>query len=222
MPRIVVTGHASRQLPAERGTVRIALALIGDRREDVLAGATRLHVLVAGLAKAQVAQGAATWWSAGNVIAAAREEWVKPKPNVDAVKVVRFWAGADLQVKFRDFGALADWSTQVAQHEGVSIGSVAWTLTEPNRAAAVEEVRTAAAEDAVVRAGAYARALGLGPVRLVTLYEAGLRPHVGATGGVGQSRRLGASPGSAGGIELRPEDVEVATTVTADFDADLL
>lgn len=220
MPRIVVTGHASRELPAERGTVRVRLGLIGDRREEVLTQATRLHVLVAELAKAQVAQGAATWWSAGNVIAAAREEWVKPKPNVDAVTVVRFWAGADLQVKFRDFGALADWSTLVAQHEGVAVGSVEWALTESHRTSVVEEVRTAAAQDAVLRAGAYARSLGLGPVRLVALYEDGLRPHVGTTAGFGQSMRLGGSASPAGGIELRPEDIEVTATVTADFDAD--
>lgn len=221
MPRIVVSGHSSFHAPAERGTVRIGVGLIGDQREAVLQRAGQLHTLVAEQARQHVEAGRATWWGADNVVASVREEWLKPQPHLDAVKVRRFWAGADVRVKFRDFAALASWCTQVALLEGVSIGAVTWALTDARREGLVRQVRTQAAQDAAVRAQAFADALGLGPVRLVTLFEDGLRPDVGEVAAVlGVTGRAYAASSNADGFQVRPEDIEVSATVTADFDAD--
>ncbi|KAA1424501.1 SIMPL domain-containing protein [Mumia zhuanghuii] len=219
MPKITVAGQATQHLPAERGTLRLSVSYSGARREDVVAAAERTHATLVSGAKAQVSAGAATWWGADQVSAWTYDEWIKPSAQEEQVKVRRFRASAGVRVKFRDFRALSRWTSEVALLDGVSVGGVDWALTEVRRDAAVAEVRASAARDAVVRARAYADALGLGAVRLTTLYEDGLRPHVG--GGVsvgGVAMRAAAAPSGGGGMELRPDDIEVSCAVTADFE----
>jgi hypothetical protein len=222
VPFIAVVGRAVRHAPAERGTVDVRIGVIGEHREPVLDAAARTHGIVTAQARAHVDAGHATWWGADDVVASTRDEWIKPKPNQDSVKVRRFWAGADVRVKFRDVRALAEWCLAVAQLDGVTLGGVTWTLTEKTSAALTASVRTEAVHDAARRAQAYADALALGPVRLTAIFEDGLRPHVGSVGASGAvvSMRSAAASSSGGpSLDLKPEDIEVSAVVTADFTA---
>lgn len=209
-------------MPAERGTLRLRVQLVGPERVPVLEHAAQVHATLVAQARAHVDSGAATWWGSDSVLAWSSDEWVKPRPDKDAVKVTRFRAGADLRVKFRDFAALGRWAGEAATLTGVAVTGVDWALTETRRDAVVREVRTAATRDAVERARAYAAALGFTDVRPVALFEAGLRPHVGAGGMAGMAgvaMRGAAAPASASnGIELRPEDIEVTAAVTVDLE----
>ncbi len=221
MPVFSVQGHATRHQPAERGTIRLTVQFRGENRASVLAHAARVHTDLVDRAKAHVASGAATWWGSQAVLAWAFDEWDKPSPNVDQVKVRRFRAGADAQVKFQDFAALAAWAAEVAAIEGVAVNGITWALTDARRDALQRDVRADAARDSVERARAYADALGYGDVRLLALFEDGLRPHVsGGGGGIGMSMR-GAPPasGSTKAFEMRPDDIVVTAAVTADFEA---
>ncbi|MGH1563944.1 SIMPL domain-containing protein [Mumia sp. DW29H23] len=219
MPKITVAGRATQNIPAERGTVRVTVAFRGQRREEVLSRTTEVHAWIVAQAKDRVTHRAATWWGSDQVSAAPYDEWIKPSAQEEKVKVTRFRASAVVQVKFRDFGALSAWVSEITVADGVTVNGVDWALTEVRRDAAVAEVRRDAARDAVDRAQAYADALGLGPVRLTAMYEEGLRPHVSPGGGFsGVAMRAAAAPGSTGGIELRPDDVEVTALVTADFE----
>lgn len=221
MPVFSVQGHATRHQPAERGTIRLIVQFSGENRASVLARAAQVHADVVERAKAEVASGAATWWGSQAVVASAYDEWVKPSPNVDSVKVRRFRAGADVQVKFVDFSALAAWSAQVASIEGVAVNGITWALTEARRDAVLRDVRAEAARDSVERARAYANALGYDDVRLLALFEDGLRPNVsGGTGAAAMGMR--GAPVPSGGVpvfEMRPDDIVVTAAITADFEA---
>lgn len=219
MPTFVVTGSATRYQPAERGTLRVKIAFDGDDRSAVLESASRTHARLVEQVKGHIASGAATWWGTQAVTAWPFDEWVKPKANVDAVKVRRVRAGCDLQVKFADFGALAQWASQIGALDGVSVIGIDWALTEKRRDGLVREVRTSAARESAERARAFAAALGYSDVRLVTLYEEGLRPNVDGARPVALATRGHAhDAGGASAVELRPDDIEISCTVTADYE----
>jgi hypothetical protein len=89
---------------------------------------------------------------------------------------------------------------------GAAVTGPEWTLAPTNPAHA--EARRAAAEDARLRAAAYAEALGLelGPVAWVS--EPGLRPDVPAGGGAQVGRVLGFATVAARGAAEAPEPAE--------------
>lgn len=222
MPRFSVHGRASRRIAPERATVHLTVSADGADRADVIARAASVHADVVAQARGHVADGAATRWTAGTVHAWTFTEWVKPSPNLGEQSVVRFRAGADVSVRFADFESLAAWVSEVAALDGVSVDGIAWELTDATRDAALRDVRSAAALDAVARAADYAAALGFGEPRLASLYEDGLHPTTGSMGG-GSPRMFAmrADAAAAGGaqLELRPEDLEVEAIVTADFES---
>lgn len=224
MPRIVVTGRSEHHQPAERGTVHLGVDVADATAEEAVARAGRAHAAVVAEVRALATSGAVTWWSAENVVAAPFYEWHKPYPDRDGVRRLRHRAAATLQVKFRDAAALAAFSAHVATAPDVQVGHVEWALTEARRTELEAAARAGAVRDAVRRAQQYADALGLGPVRLVALYDEGLRPGVDG-GGAGQMfvasmRSPGGGPGDGGELAVRPQDITVVVTVTADFDAD--
>jgi len=220
MPRFSVHGRATRRIPPERAIVHLTVTADGADRGDVLARAASVHGDVVAQAGAHVQDGAATRWSADTVHAWTFTEWVKPSPNLGEQSVVRFRAGADVSVRFRDFEALASWVSDVAVLDGVSIDGIRWELTDATRDAVLRDVRSEAARDATARASDYAAALGFGEPQLTSLYEDGLRPHVGPDGG-GSSRMFAMRADAEGGaqLELRPEDLEIEAIVTADFES---
>ncbi|HWK91740.1 MAG TPA: SIMPL domain-containing protein [Luteimicrobium sp.] len=220
MPQIAVEGRAVRFQRAERGTLTVVVSFSGEAREPVLERARRTHARLVDEAKAHTDAGTATWWGADGVAAWAYHEWIKPQPHLDSQKVLRFRATSRVRVKFRDFSVLSTWASAVAERTGVSIDGVEWALTDATRIALTQEVRRSAALDARARAAEYATALGLGEVRLVTLYEAGLRPDVGSRPGptTVSTRGASASSSNGSGFELRPDDIEVTAAVTADYE----
>lgn len=223
MVRIVVVGKAEHHQAAERGTLHLQVRVMDESADKAVERATVRHNEVVARVKGLVEVGAVTWWSAGHVLAGAFYEWHKPSPDVDSVKVLRFHAMARLKIKFCDFEALARFSTTVAKSPDVEVGLVDWALTEVRRNQIVPKVRATAALDATRRAQEYADGLGLGPVRLVALYDEGLRPDVGinteaSTYGT-RGERLAGGRGNPEPT-IQPEDVTITTTVTADFDAD--
>ncbi|MBD8079335.1 SIMPL domain-containing protein [Cellulosimicrobium arenosum] len=221
MTLLTVQGRATQHHPAERGTLRLQVKLVGADRSAVLDQATGLHGRLVAQARSFAQDGSATWWGSESVVAWSFVQWVKPHPDQEQVRVTRFRAGADLRVKFRDFGALSRWAADAATLHGVEIAGVDWALTQARRDAVVREVRTAATQDAVERARAYATALGHDDVHAVALYEQGLRPHVGGGDQAVTVGLRGAAAGSSAGstgFEMRPEDIEVAASVTADFE----
>ena len=211
---VAVHGSASRFLPAERGTVRLGIALEHDDRAAVVQQVGALHERFVADAKTFVHRGAATWWGSDQVWVRPERRYVKDSETHRTVQV----ASVGIRVKFRDFAALSEWVDAAGSVTGTSVNGVEWTVTEQRRVQAEREVRVEAVRDAMQRAEAYASAIGGTGVVLQALYEPGLRPN--ATGGEGGgyvARALAAVPAGGGSFELRPDDIEISAEVTADF-----
>lgn len=205
---ISVSGTASQALPAERGTVRLRLTADGP---DGPAAVARLHERLAAEARAFVEQGAAGRWSAGEVVTAVEQRWDDATARNDRVQVSTAW----LEVRFRDLSALGRWLGAVAVVEGVLVDGIEWGLTAATRREAEGAVRTAAVRDAVERAEVYGAATGASGVRLMQLWEGGLRPGRD-TAWTAQTRATSESRAQA--FALHPADIEVRATVVADFE----
>jgi uncharacterized protein YggE len=214
MVQIAVHGSASRFLPAERGTLEVAIALEHDDRVIAVQQVAGLHERFVADAKSFVHAGVATWWGSDQVRARSERRYLKDSEAYRTVQV----ASAEVRVMFRDFQALSDWFEHAGAVPGVTIDGVDWTLTEQRRDQVQRDVRVQAVADAVQRAEAYAGAIGGTGVTLTALWEPGLRPNAG--GGDDGAMYLTRSMAVAGGhstVELRPDDIEISAAVTADF-----
>lgn len=214
MTTIAVRGDATIHHPAERGTVRIAVGFTGADRPTVVRSTTTLHRFVTEAARAHREAGAATWWGADQVRVSPYREYRK---NSD-VTVLRYRADASVEVKFRDFAVLAEWATDLAEREGITIAGITWALTEALRVDLERRARADAVRHAGTKASDYARAFGAGTPTLLALWEPGLRPsEESSVGGSPMSARMAAAPSGGGSVELAPEDIAVSASITADY-----
>ncbi|WP_164874484.1 SIMPL domain-containing protein [Rathayibacter festucae] len=214
MVTITVAGIAQHFHPAERGTVRLEIRRESRSRSQALNEVTALHARVREEAGAEQASGAATWWSADQVSVSTIQRYLKDSDVTEPFHV----AAASVRVKYRDFDALGRWVASVSEAPGITVAGVDWDVTAARRASAEREVRVAAVRDARERAAAYASALGLGEPRVLTLFEPGLRPHTRIEGGSAVMSRAMAFKGQEE-LALKPEDIEVSASVSADFEA---
>lgn len=222
MTRIAVEGQATRSHAAERGTVHLHVAFSGTLRNDVVEQVARTHTVLVDQAKAHVASGAAERWDSASVHSYVYDDRVRSSEKGGKQRVRRFRASARLSVTFQDFEVLSTWLADIMDVDGVEIDRLTWTLTDETRKALLAEARVEAAEETAVRAQAYADALGLGPVAPVAIYEAGLRGGGNGGGNVPMyAMRAGAmaEPGGGAHVELQPQDIDVAVTLSADYEA---
>ncbi|WP_375390242.1 SIMPL domain-containing protein [uncultured Amnibacterium sp.] len=213
MVLIAVHGSASRLLPAERGTVRLALELEDADRAVVLGGVGAMHARFAAEAEALVAAGAATWW--GSQQARIRSEH-RYEGRDELPRVVQI-ANAEVVTRFRDFESLSAWVLEAGAEPGVRVDAIEWAVTDEHRVATERELRVQAVQDAIARAEAYASAIGGERVRLRSLWEAGLRADTGGGEPRWVAQAMDASMARSG-IELRPDDIALSASVTADFE----
>lgn len=213
MVLIAVTGSASRFLPAERGTVSLSIGFEHADRAVAMRQVGQLHERLVAEAKSHVHRGAATWWGSDQVRAWPQRRYVKDSSEYSIVQA----AAAEVKVRFRDFAALSSWAAEAGSVDGVTLAGIDWTVTEQQRLAVQREVQVAAVQDAVRSAEAYASAIGGAGVTLQQLWEPGLRPNTGVAGGDGPMMRSMAAAGGFGDIELRPDDIEIAASLSADF-----
>ncbi|OBF40721.1 hypothetical protein A5724_06520 [Mycobacterium sp. ACS1612] len=210
---ITVRGSFSAFERPERGTVHATIGYEGAAMEPVYGRVARdldaVKVSVAALAD----DGSVTWWSADQLRTWSQRPWNKDGKQPPLVH----HASVDVEVKFRDFGALSAWvSRQVADVEGFRVARVEWALTEKRREALAKEVRTRAVRDAVTRAQAYADALSLGAIRPVAVADAGMLGARPETGPAAAYMRA-AAVGGTSDVELVPEHIEVSAQVDARF-----
>ena len=201
----------------ERGTVRAQLAFEGPRQQPVYERVVRdLEAVKESVAVLHDAdRGPVTWWATRHV-----RTWAERPFNKDGVQLpLVHHAGVGLEVKFKDFAALARWvGRHVEETDGFRLDGVTWALTAKRRQELVREVRARAVQDAAARAQQYADALDLGKVRPVAIADAGmlgegLHPQTGQEAAYARAAK---APGG-GELELVPEDIEVADSVDARF-----
>jgi uncharacterized protein YggE len=217
---ISVTGHDELRHPAERGSLQLAVSFQSADRERAVALVTSLHDEVVREAEGFVGSGAASRWTSEQIAVWSAEKWTSDDSSTQEKKQLVHYhvAAVSVTVRFRDFAALGEWAVRRGSVAGCSISGVDWALTDDTRTALLLTTRTGAVRDARSRAEAYAAAAGFSGVALVALFEEGLRPQTAPGAGV----MMAASRGSAGGgggpsVELRPADITVSSTVTADY-----
>jgi uncharacterized protein YggE len=210
---ITVRGSFSAFERPERGTVHATIGYEGAAMEPVYGRVARDLDAVKASVAALEDDGSVTWWSADQLRTWSRRPWNKDGTQLPLVH----HASVDVEVKFRDFGALSRWvSRQIADIEGFRVARVEWALTEKRREALAKEVRTRAVRDAVTRAQAYADALGLGAIRPVAVADAGMLGARPETGPAAAYMRA-AAVGGTSDVELVPEHIEASAEVDARF-----
>jgi uncharacterized protein YggE len=212
---IAVHGRAAVHLPAERGTVLLAVEREHEDRATAVEQVAALHERLSQEAQAFVDSGAATRWSSDQVQVRAEHRFEGPQETRRLVQI----AAARLEVRFRDLAALSAWVQRTGAEPGVALYGVDWSVTEAARAAGERAAREAAVHDALERARDYARAAGLGEPVLTAVWEEGLRPAAvrSDSGWTAQSKaaRLDGTPA----LVLRPDAIDVSASITADFEA---
>lgn len=221
---ITVQGHHTARYDAERATVSVSVSFDGAERALVLEAATataaELTVELEELHAA--AAGPVTRWSSDQVRVWSDRPWNSEGTQLPLV----FHASVSLSARFRDFESLAAWVGRIATTEGVSVGWIAWDLTDARRAEVIDDVRRRAVEDAMAKARVYATAVGAGTPVVTAIADPGMLGDTGTTPGGGDHLMLAkaASPMMArdsGGstLALTPEQIEVSATVDARFRA---
>ena len=218
---ITVQGHFTAWYPAERATVRLAIAFDGPKRETVLASATAAVQVVTDSVKAMhdPEAGPVTWWSSDRIRVWAQRPW-----NADGKQLAPVHnAAISLTVKFKDFDALADWLTDAATVAGVQVSGIDWSLTEGKRTSVTTEVRSRAVKDAADKARVFAQAIGLGQVTATAIADPGM---LGVSGDgaapaptMMRAAAFAAPPAGGATLDFTPEDIEVSASVDARFEA---
>lgn len=219
MIRISVTGEGEQSLRPEEAVAHLVVGFEGTARASVLRDTQIAHARVSTDAASFVDDGAARDWTAQSV-------HVGPYPvyrDGQEVPETRYRAHARIAITFVDIDALSAWVSDIGDVSGVTVGHLAWQLTDETEQRLRRRARELAVEDAISRAAVYARASGrAGVPALVGVYEPGLRPGgsgPGDGGVAGAPMMARGSGGEAPGLQFSPEDIVVRARVTADFDA---
>ncbi|HET8583888.1 MAG TPA: SIMPL domain-containing protein [Jatrophihabitans sp.] len=222
MSEVVITVRGSYQSsqPPERATVHLSVQLEGREKAAVHTETRQVAAHVTGSIEPLFDRehGPVTWWASDQLRTDAYRPFNKDGKQLPPV----YRAAIPFRVKFSDFGALGEWLTDISERDGVSVERIEWALTEKRRLALRDEARAAAVEDATRKAGAYATALGLGPVRPIALADPGmLGDNIDATrsGVMYQASRAAALAGGPA-IEFVPQDVDIVAEVDARFVAE--
>lgn len=217
---ITVVGTARASLAPERGTLHLTLGHEGGDKAQVLQATTALvQSFSAYVDELKHAQPSPTTWSA--ILPVRTRSW-RPWSDKGQVLPLRHAASAEVQVKYRDFRALAATVDAWGAISGVTVNHVEWALTEATRTTQEAEVLRRAVADAQSRAQAMATAAGQGEVRWVELADPGLlqggaRPTAGGDVAVAAMRAGKAEAG--GGTDVAPEDIAWQVQVHARFSA---
>jgi uncharacterized protein YggE len=216
---IIVRGSFSVYEPPERGIVHASVAYEGPAIEPVYERAVRdldaVKTTIEPLHDPDA--GPVTWWSTQQLRTWANRPWNSEGKQLPLVH----HASIGIQVKFSDFTALSRWvGTHITDTGGFSLSRIEWALTDQHRDELIADVHTRAVHDAVTRAQRYADALGLGPVRPVTIADAGMlgrepQQHFAAPGAVRAMAAAGAPE-----VELAPADIKISVSVDARFRAE--
>lgn len=218
---ITVQGHFAAWYPAERATVKLAVAFDGAKRETVLASATAAVQTVTGAVKKlhDPEAGPVTWWASDRIRVWAQRPWNNEGKQLAPVH----HAAISVTVKFKDFDALADWLTEAATVPGVQVSGIEWALTDAKRTSVTAEVRSRAVKDAADKARVFAQAIGLSQVTASAIADPGM---LGVSGegaapapAMMRAAAFAAPPSGGASLDFTPEDIEVTASVDARFEA---
>lgn len=218
-------GSAVASVPPELATLHVSAGFEGDSLEEVVGRASDLTAQLRAELEHWAAgpQAALTQWS---VLPLATRAW-RPWSDRGEQLPMRYAAHAPLSATLSDVAVLSKLADTWGRREGVSLGSVEWSLTPARRQDVEDDLLGEAVARARHRADVMARAAGCDRLRLVAVADAGLlsmaigEPGVARFAGAARAMALDAAGASAeGGFDLTPAPLDVAVTVHARFAGD--
>ncbi|MBG6240047.1 uncharacterized protein YggE [Mycetocola sp. CAN_C7] len=202
-------GEAVAESAPERATATLVIAVDGPDRSEVRArstraiaecidSVTRLHDTVAG---------PVVDWTSDDLQVWAERPWSNDGTQLPLV----FHSRATLAVTFTDFIRLSLWLDETADRNDVSVGGVAWAITDLTRRELEARAQRDAVAHALDKASVYASSLGLVTVTPVTLSEpsAAARPF-----GQDDTRMFATAAGTPSDFAPSPIRVSVEIDVT--------
>ena len=214
MPEVTITvrgEHELRRAP-EEAVAHIAVRAEGPDRGPVVERIAALAAPIRDELAERKESGTLVDWSSARVAVWSERPWAGEKQLAPV-----HHAAVDMTATFADFAALSWWITQVAERDGVQVGTIDWRLKTDTHTALERDVASRAVQVAVERATAYANALGLSGVTPVEVSDVGLR-----SPGAPAPRALMAAPAKVvgdPGLDFQPEDITVSAAVEARFTA---
>jgi len=229
--RISVRGTASITRAAERAVLSIKVSAQGPSQQENFAGAVaaakKLQDIFTSQSHSdgtQAEQDAAAIerWTMSSITT---HSWYDHNNKGEVSEEITHRTNLDFEVHVRDFDALGELAATLGDMEHVKIERVQWVLTKATIAAHKSELRKIAATDALQHAKDYAETFSMAVVKPFELVEDG----VGGGGGDqffgrSQLRELAAYAPHGGGSEqdvthvvFRPEEIDMATSVTCKF-----
>lgn len=218
---ITVRGEHETRIAPERAIAHLTIRAEGPERGAVVERMAALTEPVRDDLASRKSAGTVAEWTSQRVSVWSERPWNNEGKRLAPVH----YATVDFSVTFTDFAVLSWWAGEVAEREGVQLGWIEWKLTPETRASVEREVATEAVGVAVVRATAYAAALGLGNVTPVELADVGLLTQPASPEMAPAPRMLMAKASfasdSGGGpaVQLQPEDIVISSAVEARFAA---
>ncbi len=210
---ITVRGESETRVAPERARVHITVRTEGADRAKVLDAAGRAADPVRESLVARADAATLVEWSSTRLTVHAERPWNHEGKRLAPV----YHASIDFTATFEDFSELSLWVTEVSGREAVEVGHVDWHLTPDARATVEQGVAAEAIRVAVLRAEAYAAALGLGGVTPVSLADQGLLQTKESAGPMMRAMAFAADSAGSVGMTYQPEDIVISATVEARF-----
>lgn len=217
MPETVITvqGSHTARVAAERAEVSLSVDADGPDRDAVVAAVSSAAAAVRATIEPLAESGAIALWSSDSIRVWSQRPWSQDGAQLDPVQ----HATIDVSATFASFDEIARWIEQVIALDHVTVHGIHWSLTEATLADATAQVRGGAVEDAVAKATAYARSLGLGPVTATAIADPGMLGTSAAPTSESEARfmKMDGAGGSGEPLALKPEHIHVSAAVHARF-----
>lgn len=210
---VSVRGAAFAQCPAERATVSVAVVFDGQDRHDVRERSTAaLGTCIDSIAAMHdPVAGPVVEWAADDVQVWADRPWNAEGAQLPLV----YHSRSNVTVTFSDVPRLSLWLEEIADHDGISVGGITWTVTDSTRRELEARAQRDAVAHALDKATVYAASLGLVTVTPTELSE----PAVFAQPLAREESRAFAMSGAAP-VDLAPAPVRVDVDVHLRFTAE--
>lgn len=216
--QITVSATAESKLAPTRATAHVRVLALGPNASTATTLAKEVGATVSSQIKDFEQGKHVEKWSNDPLTTWTSRPWKDDGTQGDPV----FNSAMTFHATFVDFEALAQWLVTLGENDLIELQSVTWELSDEEEKAANDQVSGDAVRNAYEKALAYALAAGYSSVAFEELADVGLlsgpsNPYAEASPRM--ARMAVMSDASGGGVEIRPENVNVSTSVHARFSA---
>lgn len=215
---ITVSGRAERRVPPELAVVTLRVGFEAERPEPAVRQTTELANAL-GSALRALRDAAPSPVRETALLPLSTSSW-RPWSNDGRQLPLRHRAESRARLTFTDFAALPAFMDRWGREPGIQVDGVEWRLTRGTEDRVTAEVLAEAVRDARARAEALAAAAGEGRVSFVALSDSPLTPAEPPQPRFARAAMMDSAGGGGEGIDLTPEDIEIAAVVHARFTTD--